>query len=151
MYSPGHDSGLSSQVELPQLSPNPSPSKSDHWRGFCGKASAPLSSSQESSGLEYPSSSKSRQPCLSKIESPDKSTQSSALTPSMLSPNPSPSVSDHWVGSKSKASSTLAHPSPSLSKHPIFPLAVELPNCRGQVSVSSDQVSPSESAHPCSP
>ena len=61
------------------------------------------------------------------------------------------SLSAHCVGSLTNASSTSAHPSPSVSGQAILPFSEEFPYTFGQSSDESAQSSPSVSRHPTSP
>ena len=98
-------------------SPKPSPSRSLHWDGSEGYASAvPIGGTGlTESGSDHPSPSPSGQPSRSSVDVPDTDGHSSESTPSKLSPKPSPSLSNHCVDSVGKASSLSSIPSPSES------------------------------------
>ena len=80
-YSPGQDGLRLSQLALAQLSPSPSPSKSDHCVGSSANASAPSSTLNPRSGSECPSQSVSKHPSRSIVESPATSEKSSDSIP----------------------------------------------------------------------
>ena len=118
--SSGQWSANSAPDEL--LLPNPSPSVS---------SCCDLCSGNASPELDHPSMSLSGQPSKSVTEYPASIGHWSPLNPALLSPNPSLSVSSHWVGSRGRKSTLVAHESPSSSIHPIVPF-VELPTVNGQ-------------------